>query len=40
VGSRELKAFCELDQATNDLLKQARRENISSDHIPGAILTP
>jgi hypothetical protein len=40
MGSRELKAFCELDEATNDLLRQAGTENISGDHIPGAILTP
>jgi magnesium chelatase family protein len=26
MGSRELKAFCELDEPTNDLLKQAMTE--------------
>jgi magnesium chelatase family protein len=31
MGSRELKAFCELDEATNDLLKQAMTEyNLSA----------
>jgi magnesium chelatase family protein len=31
MGSRELKAYCELDEATNDLLKQAMTEyNLSA----------
>ncbi len=40
MGSGGLKAFYELEEVANDLFKHAMTENISSDHIPEAILTP